>query len=72
MADIQHEPGPRRRAARHRAAALTRLQTLLDLVEAALRRVEPAPAWSAQETVARALEPVMPAFIAGCLRPERR
>jgi len=51
---------------------LARLHARLDVVEAGLRRVEPAPAWSVQETVARALEPVMPAFIAGWLRPERR
>jgi len=50
---------------------LAQLYSRLDVVEAALRRVEPEPAWSVQESVARALEPVVPSFLAGWLRVAR-
>lgn len=47
---------------------LGRLQDRLDVLEAGLRRLEPEESWS----VTRALEPVVPSFLAGWLWTERR
>jgi chromosome segregation ATPase len=51
---------------------LARLHTRLDVLEASLRRIAPEALWSVSDSVARALEPVMPAFLTDWLRSERR
>jgi chromosome segregation ATPase len=47
---------------------LARLHSRLDVLEAGLRRIAPEASWSVPESVARALEPVVPSFLAGWLR----